>query len=156
MIQSHKVFRSQLQHFEEGNGGTLKHSLANLVYIHRPLLIVDEAHNARTPLTFETLQRLNPSCIVEFTATPLIHGSDRSNILFNVSASTLKNEDMIKMPIELDVSEEWHIVIQNAVKKQRDLNYYCIRGRKKDWRIYPSDSFVAIRTRLSRSFVNKR
>jgi type III restriction enzyme len=114
--------RSQLQHFDEDDGGTLKHSLANLVYVHRPALIIDEAHNARTPLTFETLQRLNPSCIVEFTATPLIHGNDRSNVLYNVSAATLKYEDIIKMPIELDVSEEWHIVIQNAVKKQRELS----------------------------------
>ena len=31
---------------------------------------MDEAHNARTPLSFDTLARFNPSCIIEFTATP--------------------------------------------------------------------------------------
>jgi type III restriction enzyme len=36
----------------------------------RPLVIIDEAHNARTRLSFDTLARFNPSCIVEFTATP--------------------------------------------------------------------------------------
>ncbi len=30
-------------------------SLANLLRLHRPVVIVDEAHNARTPLSFDTL-----------------------------------------------------------------------------------------------------
>jgi len=38
--------------------------------IHRPMIIMDEAHNARTKLTFEVLNRIAPSCIVELTATP--------------------------------------------------------------------------------------
>ena len=45
-------------------------SLANLLSLRRPLIIVDEAHNARTPLSFEALARFNPACILEFTATP--------------------------------------------------------------------------------------
>lgn len=48
-------------------------SLANVLKLHRPIVIVDEAHNARTHLSFETLARFNPSCIVEFTATSLSH-----------------------------------------------------------------------------------
>src|SRR5690606_15423605 len=47
-----------------------KRSLANLLRLRRPVVIVDEAHNARTGLSFETLARLRPSCIIEFTATP--------------------------------------------------------------------------------------
>jgi len=37
---------------------------------HRPIVIVDEAQNVRSALSFETLARFNPSCILEFTATP--------------------------------------------------------------------------------------
>ena len=75
--------------------GRPKFSLANLLYIHRPLLIVDEAHNAVTGLTREMQTRINPACVIEFTATP----KPMSNVLFSVSATVLKAEEMIKLPI---------------------------------------------------------
>ncbi len=50
--------------------GTVIPSLENVLRARRPVVIVDEAHNARTDLSFVTLARFNPSCIVEFTATP--------------------------------------------------------------------------------------
>lgn len=112
---------SVLEHFEEGGSRSLKYSLANLVYLSNPVFIIDEAHNARTELTFEVLKRLNPSCIVEFTATPKVRGYDRSNVLYNVSAANLKSENMIKMPIELLSGGEWQIIVSDAVKKQREL-----------------------------------
>ncbi len=83
-------------------------SLANVLRMHRPMIIVDEAHNARTPLSFDTLARLNPSLIVEFTATPVTpdehkpeKGIYASNILYHVSAAELKAADMIKLPVIL-------------------------------------------------------
>ena len=45
-------------------------SLVNMLRLRRPVVIVDEAHNARTDLSFSTLGNLLPSCIIEFTATP--------------------------------------------------------------------------------------
>jgi type III restriction enzyme len=54
-----------------GPSGDPVPSLANVIRLHRPMVIVDEAHNARTNLSFETLARLKPSLIVEFTATPV-------------------------------------------------------------------------------------
>ena len=56
-------------------------SLANVLKLHRPVVIIDEAHNARTPLSFDTLARFSPCCIVEFSATPEIEGDSRSNVL---------------------------------------------------------------------------
>jgi len=50
--------------------GNVKFSFANLLALHGPLVIMDEAHNARTKLTFDTLKRIHPKCIIEFTATP--------------------------------------------------------------------------------------
>ncbi len=111
----------ELEHHNGEGGKALKYSLANVVHLNRPLLIIDEAHNARTDLTFDTLQRLNPSCIVEYTATPKIKGADRSNVLFSVSASELKAEHVIKLPIELLTTEDWQTTVSNAVSKQREL-----------------------------------
>ena len=53
-----------------GEGGGIKFSFANLLHLHRPLMIVDEAHNAVTGLTREMQARVNPCAVVEFTATP--------------------------------------------------------------------------------------
>ena len=51
-------------------GGGVKFSFANLLHTCRPLMIVDEAHNAVTGLTREMQARVNPCAIIEFTATP--------------------------------------------------------------------------------------
>lgn len=93
---------------ESGPSGEPVPSLANVLRLHRPMVIVDEAHNARTSLSFDTLARLNPSLIVEFTATPVTpeehkpeKGIYASNILHHVSAAELKAADMIKLPVIL-------------------------------------------------------
>ena len=67
-----------LEKIEEGAGQeTIKFSFRNLLALHRPLVIVDEAHNATSKLSVEVMQRINPACIIEFTATPAAN----SNIL---------------------------------------------------------------------------
>ena len=113
--------KEKLEKFKETN--LVIPSLANVVYLNNPIFIIDEAHNARTELTFEVLKRLNPSCIIEFTATPKTKGSDRSNVLYSVSAAELKNADMIKMPIELLTTEDWQTTVSDAVKKQQELEH---------------------------------
>lgn len=93
---------------EAGPSGDPVPSLANVLRMRRPIVIVDEAHNARTDLSFDTLARLSPSLIVEFTATPVTpeeHNPERgvyaSNVLHHVSAAELKAEEMIKLPVIL-------------------------------------------------------
>jgi type III restriction enzyme len=108
--------------YDESNGEKiLKISLANVVYLSNPIVIIDEAHNARTPLTFDTLERLNPSCVIEFTATPKSEGKDRSNVLCSVNAVELKNEHMIKIPIELMTIPNWQQTVASAVNKRNEL-----------------------------------
>lgn len=109
---------------EREKDGTIPYSLANVLRLRRPVVIMDEAHNARTSLSFETLTRFNPSCIIEFTATPVLGregGPERlpSNVLHHVSAAELKAEHMIKLPIKLQTREDWQQVIADAVSKQR-------------------------------------
>ena len=93
---------------EIGPSGDPLQSLANVIRLRRPMVIVDEAHNARTNLSFETLARLKPSLIIEFTATPVtpeehnvVKGVYASNVLHHVSAAELKAADMIKLPVIL-------------------------------------------------------
>lgn len=97
--------QGELEKVEEGaNAGRVKNSFANLLHIHQPIVIVDEAHKAVTDLNREIMNRINPSCIIEFTATPK---EEESNVLYRVSAVALKAEEMIKLPIMLTETQTW-------------------------------------------------
>ena len=100
--------------------GTFDHSLANVLRVRRPIVIVDEAHNSRTDLSFETLARFNPSCIIEFTATPA-REEHPSNVLHTVSAAELKAEAMIKMPIHLETRPQWKELLADAIAQRNAL-----------------------------------
>ena len=89
-------------------------SLANVLKLHRPIVIVDEAHNARTELSFTTLARFAPSCIIEFSATPDLE-KQPSNVLYRATAAELKAEEMIKIPIRLETRWEWKQLLADAV-----------------------------------------
>ena len=109
---------------KNGGGGPVR-SLANLLRLRWPVIIVDEAHNARTPLSFESLARFNPSCILEFTATPNQEdkGENKpSNVLTHVSAAELKDENMIKLPIYLKAKAKWVEAVQEALDKRSELD----------------------------------
>jgi len=111
-----------LKRIEEGpDRGKIKFSFANLLHRYRPLVIMDEAHNARTALTFEVLQRISPACIVEFTATPDTRPGSGSNVLFRVSAAELKAEEMIKLPILLTEHANWQEAVHDAVRTRARL-----------------------------------
>ncbi|WP_114966435.1 DEAD/DEAH box helicase [Alkalilacustris brevis] len=94
-----------------GREGQVKFSFANLMYHHRPLMIVDEAHNTVTGLSREVQARLRPSAIIEFTATP----RGVSNVLFSVTAGALKDEEMIKLPIRVRPHESWQEAVRGTV-----------------------------------------
>jgi len=111
-----------LERIEEGpDAGKIKYSFANLLHMHSPLVLMDEAHNARTKLTFEVLQRVSPACIVEFTATPDSSRQTGSNVLYRVSASELKAEEMIKLPIVLTEHKTWQEAVNGAILARRKL-----------------------------------
>jgi type III restriction enzyme len=81
-------------------------SLENFLRLHRPMVIVDQAHNARTPLSFQMLSRFYPSMVLELTATPELENNPERekhppNILHHISAAELKVAEMIKLPIRL-------------------------------------------------------
>lgn len=91
--------------------GRVKYSFANLLAWHRPIVIVDEAHNHTTPLSYEVFKRIRPACVIEWTATP----APDQNVLYHVSAQELKAEDMIKLPIVLSPHPNWREAVRDAV-----------------------------------------
>ena len=101
-----------------GDIGRVKHSLANLLALARPIVIVDEAHNAKTDTTFATLKRLAPSCILELTATPI---AKKTNVLYSVSAQELAAADMIKLPVMLAEHTVWADAVRDAVLRRKQL-----------------------------------
>lgn len=111
-----------LERFEEGpKKGQIKFSFVNLMALHRPLVIVDEAHKAGTNLSFEMLAALRPACIVEFTATPNADARNGSNVLFRASAAEVKAAQMIKLPIILTEHPDWRAAVHDAIKTRAQL-----------------------------------
>lgn len=103
--------------------GRIKRSFANLLWLHRPVVMVDEAHNARTSLSFKTLQRIRPACIIEWTATPDTRRDSGSNVLYHVGAAELQEAQMIKLPIKLvEHPRGWEEAVAAAVDTRRRLD----------------------------------
>ncbi|MBN1125508.1 MAG: DEAD/DEAH box helicase family protein [Sedimentisphaerales bacterium] len=127
------MIRSSL---EKTTDGTIDYSLANVLSMRHPVVIMDEAHNARTPLSFDTLNRFNPSCIIEFTATPETkHDPQRglfaSNILHHVSALELKEAEMIKLPIRLRTRAAWQEIVSDAIQTHHMLTKEAEKEQKQ-------------------------
>ena len=99
--------------------GQLDLSLANVMKMRGPIVIMDEARNARTRISFDSLKRLGPLAVLELTATPQQendpeHEKYASNVLLAVSARQVSKEGMIKLPVELESRENWLDCKQSA------------------------------------------
>jgi len=112
------------------DGDTTPYSLANVLRLRRPFIIVDEAHNSRTELSFETLARFQPSGILELTATPDTVKTP-SNVLHSVSAAELKGEEMIKLPIVLETEPNWQQCLADAIARRSELQTLAEHERRK-------------------------
>lgn len=129
--QGLKVYQSSgalMQHFDnllpeqrarllQEDDGTVPCSLANVLRLRRPFLVVDEAHNARTPLRFATFERFHPSGVMELTATPDVE-TVPSNVLHSVGAAELKREQMIKLPVLLQAEPDWQQCLGDAIARR--------------------------------------
>ncbi|GAC1627570.1 MAG: hypothetical protein NVS9B10_16670 [Nevskia sp.] len=100
--------------------GVTPYSFANVLRLRRPFVIVDEAHNSRTELAFETLARFRPSGILELTATPDTRRNP-SNVLHSVSAAELKIAEMIKLPVLLETEADWQKCLGYALDRRNQL-----------------------------------
>jgi len=99
--------------------GRVLASFVNLCRAWPPLVIVDEAHNARTPLSFDTLKRFAPAFILELTATPATDPKSGSNVLVGVSARELRDATMIKLPVVVtEYGGDWTATVAGAVRER--------------------------------------
>jgi type III restriction enzyme len=101
-------------------------ALINVIRSFNPVLIVDESHNAESDLSIEMLKALNPSFILDLTATP----KDNSNIVSFVPAIELKKEHMVKLPVIVYNHHDKTEVINSALHLQHKLELLAIEQEK--------------------------
>lgn len=116
-------------------GRQVKTSLGNTLRILSPVIILDEGHKAYSEGAQETLRGLNPSIIVELSATP----TEGSNVLVDIKGLELAREDMIKLDLHIinKATAGWKIAMLAAKEKRSSL--------EKAARDYEADSGRHIR-----------
>ena len=121
--------RDELLTDGEGSERTTPYSLANVLRLRRPFVVVDEAHNSRTELAFDMLARFRPSGVMELTATPDLERTP-SNVLHSVSAAELKAEEMIKLPVVLQTEPNWQQCLADAIGRRDALHKLADEERR--------------------------
>ena len=112
-----------------GSERTTPYSLANVLRLRRPFVVVDEAHNSRTELAFDMLARFRPSGVMELTATPDLERTP-TNVLHSVSAAELKAEEMIKLPVVLETEPNWQHCLAYAIARRDALHALADEERR--------------------------
>lgn len=92
-----------------------------------PVTIVDESHNAESDLSVEMLNNINPSFILDLTATP----RRNSNIISYVDARELKKENMVKLPVIVYNRNNRSSVIQDALQLRSAIEQQAIANEKE-------------------------
>jgi type III restriction enzyme len=105
-----------------------KTSVANLVRLCKPAVVLDEGHKATSSLARQTIEGFNASLVVELSATPKAVRADgdefRPNIICKVTGKELLDEEMIKLPLNIATSgqKEWKDVLTQARDRRELLN----------------------------------
>ncbi|MBC7569500.1 MAG: DEAD/DEAH box helicase family protein [Spirosoma sp.] len=94
-------------------------ALINVIRSLTPVVVVDESHNAESDLSVEMLRNLNPSFVLDLTATP----KKNANIVSFVPAISLKKEHMVKLPVIAYNHKEKSQVVESALNLQRQLEH---------------------------------
>ncbi len=96
-----------------------------LAYLN-PVVIIDESHNFEAKLRVDMLNAINPSFILDLTATP----REKSNIVSFVDAIKLKRANMVKLPVVVYNHRSKSDVIIKAITLQRSLEQKAIEQEK--------------------------
>ena len=91
-----------------------------------PVVVVDESHNAGSDLSTEMLNNLNPSFVLDLTATP----RKNSNIICYVDARELKKERMVKLPVVVYNRTTRQSVIQDAIQLRGSIEQDAIAAEQ--------------------------
>lgn len=106
----------------------VKTSLANLVRICEPAVILDEGHKATSGLARKTVEEFNASIVVELSATP----PKEANVLVRVPGKELLDEQMIKLPLNVANSNQrsWRECLTQARDKRDELSQLAAKHFK--------------------------
>lgn len=117
-------------------GLTAKHSLGNVLLLVRPVVLIDEGHKAYSDTALETIAGYNPRFILELSATPNSSREYVSNVLVNVTGTALKDEQMIKLPINLinEGRADWKHTLSVANEKLDELQKDAVKVRNNEGR----------------------
>ena len=110
-------FRSLYDDTTSLKEGTDDTALINVIRHLNPVVVVDESHNAESELSVDMLRDVNPSFILDLTATP----KQNSNIISMVPALELKKEHMVKLPVIVYNQHDRSEVIANALHLRQRL-----------------------------------
>ena len=102
-------------------------SLMEVLAALNPVVIIDESHNFRSNLRTETLRDINPSFILELTATP----RETSNVISFVDAKQLKDEHMVKLPVIVYNQRNKTDLMLNAIQLRNNLEQQAIEAEQK-------------------------
>ncbi len=91
-----------------------------------PVVVVDESHNAESRLSTEMLNNLNPSFVLDLTATP----RKNSNIISYVDARELKKEHMVKLPVVVYNRTTRQSVMQDAIQLRGSIEREAIAAEE--------------------------
>lgn len=114
-------------------GRQIKTSLGNVIRLLNPMVILDESHKGKSPIAEDTLKNLNPSIVVELSATP----HEQSNILVDILGRELNQEEMIKLDLHVinKASTKWEDTML-ASKDKLDLLETKAREHEANTGIY--------------------
>lgn len=101
-------------------------SLINVIRRLKPVVVVDESHNAESLLSVEMLANLNPDFILDLTATP----KNNSNIVSYVDAMALKRNHMVKLPVIVANRTSREEVVESALILRRQIEDVAISEEK--------------------------
>lgn len=101
-------------------------ALLQILNILNPLVIVDESHHAKSPLSMKMLKDFNPCFVLELTATP----KEESNILSYVDAVQLKRESMVKLPVIVYNRDSQARVLADAIDLRNRLEELAAADRQ--------------------------
>jgi len=107
--------------------GTDPSALINVMRTLKPIVVVDESHNAESTLSVDMLRNINPSFIFDLTATP----RDNSNIISYVDALRLKKQNMVKLPVIVANQRSQEDVIMAALNMRRQLEEFAKKAEEK-------------------------
>ena len=111
-----------------GEDGPVRRSLINVLKMLRPVVVLDEAHKAygtrreASEQFVQSVNRLDPSMVIELSATP---NGGISNLLVDITGIELKQEEMIKLPVQVKTSTnaDWRNTLAEAHEELKQLGH---------------------------------